>query len=227
MVCDEGAGSPIGGTRHPSFGVAISGDEQPTGDAVASAAPSAPVRLLLGTCVAFSLAVSLLVAGRADGAGREWTAYLAPAGTCAGETSTRATRLEKARTIRCLVNWARAREGRGVLAAQPSLTQAAAMKGKAVAACGQLSHTPCGSDLSAQVRATGYRFAVFGENLYLGPWGQVSAREVVAAWLRSPSHRANLLSPGYRHLGVAPARAPGLLDAGQAVLWTAAFAAPS
>ena len=227
MVCDEGASSPIVGTRHHPFGVAISGEEQPTGDAVASAATPAPVRLLLGAFVAASLAVALLVAGRADGAAREWSSYLAPTGTCAGETSTRATRAQKARSIRCLVNWARAQEGRGTLAVRPSLTRAAAMKGQAVAACGQFSHTPCGSDVSAQVRAAGYRFALFGENLYLGPWGQVSAREVVTAWLRSPSHRANLLSRAYRDLGVAPVRAPGLLGAGEAVLWTAAFAAPS
>jgi uncharacterized protein YkwD len=188
---------------------------------------AAQARLLLGVFVAVSLAVSLLAAGRADGAGGEWSSYLAPVGTCAGETSARAPRAEKARTIGCLVNWARAQEGRGALAMQHSLSRAAAMKGKTIAACGQFSHTPCGSELSAQVRATGYRFALFGENLYAGPWGQVSAREVVTAWLRSPSHRSNLLSPAYRHLGIAPARAPGLLGAGQAVLWTAAFATPS
>lgn len=224
MICDEGARSPIRGTRHPSVGVAISGPKRPTPAPVSFAA--APARLLLGVCVAVSLAVSLLAAGRADGAGGEWASYLAPAGTCSGETSARATRAEKARTIRCLVNWAREQDGRGMLVAQSSLTQAAAMKGKTIAACGQFSHTPCGSELSAQVRATGYRFALFGENLYLGPWGQVSAREVVTAWLRSPSHRANLLSPAYQHLGVAPASAPGLLGGGQAVLWTAAFATP-
>lgn len=100
------------------------------------------------------------------------------------------------------------------------------MKGRVVAECGQFSHAPCGSDPSAQVRAAGYRFALFGENLYAGPWGRVSPREVVSAWLRSPSHRANLLSPAYRELGVAPARAAGLLGSGESVLWTAAFATP-
>lgn len=100
------------------------------------------------------------------------------------------------------------------------------MKGRAVAACGQFSHTPCGIDVSAHVRAAGYRYALFGENLYAGPWGRVSPRAVVAAWLESPSHRANLLSPAYRELGIAPARARGILGSGEAVLWTAAFAAP-
>jgi uncharacterized protein YkwD len=101
------------------------------------------------------------------------------------------------------------------------------MKGRVVVECGQFSHTPCGRDMASQVRASGYRFALFGENLYAGPWGDVSPREVVGAWLRSPAHRENLLSPAYRHLGVAPARAPGLLGTGESVLWTAAFASPS
>ena len=193
---------------------------------MASAGVPATVRLLLGASLALCLAVPFLLAGRADGAARPWTAFLAPAGTCAGETSVRASRAEKARTIRCLVNWARAQDGRRALAPQRSLTRAAALKGRAVAACGQFSHTPCGSDPSAQVRATGYHFALFGENLYAGPWGRVSAREVVAAWLASPPHRANLLSPAYRELGVAPARASGLLGSGASVLWTAAFATP-
>jgi len=84
-----------------------------------------------------------------------------------------------------------------------------------------------GTDVAAQVRKTGYRFARFGENLYAGPWGRVSARQVVSAWLASPPHRANLLSPDYRELGVAPAKAAGLLGSGESVLWTAAFATPS
>ena len=125
------------------------------------------------------------------------------------------------------MNWARSRQGVRALSPSVALQRAAAMKSRAIADCGQFSHTPCGTDLAAQVRKTGYRFAIFGENLYAGPWGRVSAREVVTAWLDSPPHRANLLSPAYRELGIAPARAEGLLGAGESVLWTAAFASPS
>lgn len=212
--------------RHPSFGAAISSDERPTVDAMASAAAPASVRLLLGACLAISLAASLLLVGRADGAGRAWSTYLAPVGACARESGEGASPAAQARAVGCLVNWARTREGVKRLTVRRALMRAAAMKGRVVAECGQFSHTPCGSDVSAEVRAAGYRFALFGENLYAGPWGRVSPREVVSAWLRSPSHRANLLSPAYRELGVAPARAPGLLGSGESVLWTAAFATP-
>lgn len=151
---------------------------------------------------------------------------MAPVGTCVGESGEGASPAAQARSVGCLVNWARTQQGVKRLTQRRALARAAAMKGRVVAECGQFSHAPCGSDPSAQVRAAGYRFALFGENLYAGPWGRVSPREVVSAWLRSPSHRANLLSPAYRELGVAPARAAGLLGSGESVLWTAAFATP-
>lgn len=193
---------------------------------MASALAPVPVRPILAGWLATIVTAALLVVGSADGAGNAWSVYVAPAGTCAGESDVKASRAEKARSIACLVNWARVQKGVRTLAQIKVLKRAAALKGQAVAQCGQFSHTPCGTDVSAQVRATGYRYEVFGENLYLGPWGKVSAREVVTAWLASPPHRANLLSPSYRHLGIAPARAKGMLGQGAAVLWTAAFATP-
>lgn len=39
----------------------------------------------------------------------------------------------------------------------------------------------------------------FGENL---AWGPTSAAWVVSAWLASPTHRANLLRPGFHRVGV-------------------------
>jgi uncharacterized protein YkwD len=48
----------------------------------------------------------------------------------------------------------------------------------------------------------GYSSWSAGENL---AWGtpDLSARETVKRWLQSPPHRANLLAPGWRNLGVA------------------------
>ena len=100
------------------------------------------------------------------------------------------------------------------------------LKGREVASCGQFSHTPCGADADATVRASGYRYRTLGENLFAGTWGRFSPREVVAAWLRSPPHRATILDRRFRHVGVAPVRAHGLLGDGDAVVWTATFASP-
>jgi uncharacterized protein YkwD len=76
------------------------------------------------------------------------------------------------------------------------------------------------------VDAAGYRYAMFGENLFAGSWGRVTPRDVVNAWLASPPHRANMLSGNFRHVGAAPVRANGLLGGVDAVVWTATFASP-
>jgi uncharacterized protein YkwD len=122
-----------------------------------------------------------------------------------------------------MLNWARAQDRRTRLVRRPALQRAAALKGERVASCGQFSHTPCGAAVTAAVRASGYRYATFGENLFAGTSGQVSARDVVAAWLQSPPHRANVLNPRFRDVGAAPVLAHGLLDGGDAVVWTATF----
>ena len=73
---------------------------------------------------------------------------------------------------------------------------------------------------------SGYRYASFGENIFVGPWGAVSPRDVVAAWLASPGHRANILRPGFRHVGAALVRGQGILDNGAEAVWTTTFASP-
>ncbi len=170
--------------------------------------------------------LAFLVAGRADGAQRSWSVYLAPAGTCNAAEDAAAPAATQARAVACLVNWARAQDRRSRLASRPKLQRAAALKGERVASCGQFSHTPCGAAVTAAVRAAGYRYAAFGENLYAGGWGQVSARDAVSAWLQSPPHRANVLNRRFRHVGAAPVRASGLLGGGDVVVWTATFASP-
>jgi uncharacterized protein YkwD len=176
-------------------------------------------------CAALAAALALLAA-RADAGADDWQRYLAPVGACRGADDPSAAPLAQQRAIRCLVNWARERRALGRLAPSPALRRAAVIKGKRVAACGQLSHTPCDADLTAAVRASGYRFSAFGENLFATPRPATTARSVVAAWLRSASHRQTLLHPGFRELGTARVAAPQLLGDRHAVVWVAAFAAP-
>ena len=190
--------------------------------AVTSAAAAVPVRLSAIVLAVASL-LAVLVVGRADGAARSWNAYLAPESVCQSAGDPSAPAAEQTRAIECLVNWARAQDRRTRLVMRPKLQRAAALKGQRVASCGQFSHTPCGSVLTSAVKATGYRYATFGENLYAGTWGQVSARDVVTAWLQSPPHRANVLNARFRDVGAAPVRASGLLNGSDAVVWTATF----
>ena len=64
-----------------------------------------------------------------------------------------------------------------------------------------------------------------GENL-LWQTQSVSARTAVRAWLRSPGHRANLLRPSFRDVGIAAVRAvraPGVFGHRRVVVLTVDF----
>jgi uncharacterized protein YkwD len=187
--------------------------------------PATRIRLAFAA-LATAAVVAFLVAGRADGAGRSWQSYVAPATACPGATDRSAPTAVQERAVGCLLNWARAQARLKRLGRPALLGRAATLKGRKVAACGQFSHTPCGSDPRAAINAVGYRYARMGENLFLGTWGRVSPREAVAAWLASPAHRANILRPGFRHVGAALVRAPGMRSEGDGALWITEFATP-
>ena len=193
--------------------------------AVTFVSAAAPVRLFAPVLAVASM-LAVLLAGRADGAERAWSTYLAPAGTCLAADDPAASVPAQTRAVACLVNWARRQDHRSRLLSRPALQRAAELKGQSVASCGQFSHTPCGAPVTSGVNAAGYRYATFGENLFAGAWGGVSPRDVVSAWLQSPPHRANMLSGRFRHVGAAPVRAAGLLGVADAVVWTATFASP-
>jgi uncharacterized protein YkwD len=171
------------------------------------------------------LVVAVLAAGRATGSAHVWTAYLAPAGACHGSTDRAASPVAQARSIRCLVNWARAHAKTPGLRPSRELRKAAALKGRGVASCRQLSHSPCNTDVTAAVRRAGYPYAAFGENLFAGIEHYVSPNDVVTAWLQSPPHRANLLRADFKDVGLAGVPAHGLFGDGTAVVWVAAFGA--
>jgi uncharacterized protein YkwD len=62
------------------------------------------------------------------------------------------------------------------------------------------------STFGDRIRATGYVGAgtdwMLGENLAWGTGVLATPREIVRAWMASPGHRANILEPGYREIGI-------------------------
>ncbi|MCA1734131.1 MAG: CAP domain-containing protein, partial [Acidobacteria bacterium] len=60
--------------------------------------------------------------------------------------------------------------------------------------------SPDGREPFEVIEDRGYDFREAGENLAAG---FASAKLVVAAWMRSPGHRDNLLSPSFEAVGVA------------------------
>jgi uncharacterized protein YkwD len=58
----------------------------------------------------------------------------------------------------------------------------------------------------ARIRGAGVQSPRVGENLAWGVGRLSRARAIVAMWMASPGHRANLLHPGYRLVGVGALR---------------------
>ncbi|HEX5415383.1 MAG TPA: CAP domain-containing protein, partial [Chloroflexota bacterium] len=107
-----------------------------------------------------------------------------------------------------LVNAERARQGLPPLRVAPELAAAAQSYAQLMASRGFFSHDgPDGSTMVSRDQAAGYtNWTLLEENLAAG---NATAPEAVAAWLASPEHRANILSPKVDETGVGFAVQPG------------------
>lgn len=65
------------------------------------------------------------------------------------------------------------------------------------------------------------RFSKLGEILALMRGSKIRTRETLASWLRSPSHRAVILSPDFRYVGAARTR--GRFNGSPALVWAVQF----
>ncbi len=99
-----------------------------------------------------------------------------------------------------LVNNERRAAGLVPLSIAPELMAAAQEHSWDMALSGLISHT--GSDgrgAAQRMRDSGYPWRRCGENIAVG---QTTPEEALAFWMNSPPHRANMLDPGMRELGV-------------------------
>jgi hypothetical protein len=101
-----------------------------------------------------------------------------------------------------LTNAERTKAGLQTLSLNPKLTQAAYAKANDMLSQGFFSHTgPSGRVFYSWVDSTGYEYTAVGENLAVN-LDTISPEEMVASWLNSPLHRANLLSSTYTEMGM-------------------------
>lgn len=115
-----------------------------------------------------------------------------------------------------LTNSERTRAGLPPLSADPRLTAAAQGHSADMVARAFYAHTsPDGGEPWHRAAAAGSTHRSVGENIACG---QRSAAEVVRGWMNSPGHRANILTPGFTHIGV------GFVGGGAAgTYWTQLF----
>jgi uncharacterized protein YkwD len=103
-----------------------------------------------------------------------------------------------------LANADRAENDVGGLAVNPVLEEAAQMKANDMAANGYFAHTsPTGKTPWYWFQQADYKFSYAGENLAVY---FTDSADVNQAWMNSPGHRANLLSPHFSEIGIATAQ---------------------
>jgi uncharacterized protein YkwD len=107
------------------------------------------------------------------------------------------------------------------LTLSPALTEVASLHARDMALQGALGHRGSdGSEPAERVSRAGYRWRAVGENVASG---QTNADAVVAGWLDSPGHCANIMGPQFTEMGASFALAPSE-DA--VIYWAQEFAAP-
>jgi uncharacterized protein YkwD len=112
----------------------------------------------------------------------------------------------------CLVNRERATHGERALQANARLEQAAQGHTESMAFGDYFEHVgPRGDTPLSRMRTAGYIYSSqigfeVGENIGWGTLWDATPRAIVAAWMASPGHRANILDARYHDtaIGVSP-----------------------
>jgi uncharacterized protein YkwD len=165
----------------------------------------APIRALAPR-IAPLAALVLAIAALAAAAGP--VRAQAPAGCPAAEVvvgPARPAAVEAA--VSCLVGTIRAERGLPGLEPSAALEGIARRHGFDMVSRSYFAHvSPSGGTVDKRARRVGYLAGpcwILGEDLGWAPSEVASARAVVDAWMESPSHRAVILDPRFREMGIA------------------------
>ena len=105
----------------------------------------------------------------------------------------------------CVLNAERTSRGLDPLKANQQLDVAALAWSTRMVAEGFFAHEAADSTLQDRVTASGYLPAQkwrIGENLAWGELDMATPTHIVADWMASPGHRANMLDPNFRDVGI-------------------------
>jgi uncharacterized protein YkwD len=109
------------------------------------------------------------------------------------------------RKVATIVNARRIEHGLRPLRFAPPVNIAAQKHSRDQARMRLMTHTGSdGTTCGDRLLREGYRWSTWGENVAVG---YPTARAVVRAWMHSAGHRANILNPRFRHVGVGLKRA--------------------
>jgi uncharacterized protein YkwD len=164
----------------------------------------AAVLAAVGIAVLAAVAIAARPGASAVGAGSGTSAC-----PTAAEPVAESTAQELRKSVRCLINEERAIRGLSKVVRHKSLEKAAQKHSKTMVETDCLAHRCPGEvDLETRVRRAGY-FAGAEEWQYAENTGcAVSAEAMVTNWMAKQFHRANILEPKFRHVGVGVTQRP-------------------
>jgi uncharacterized protein YkwD len=110
-------------------------------------------------------------------------------------------------TTLCLLNRQRHLHGRRALKANRRLARAARRHARDMVERNYFSHTtPTGIDFVDRIMRQDYvnpgQGWTLGENLAWGSYQLATPKSIVRSWMNSPGHRANILNPRFREIGI-------------------------
>jgi uncharacterized YkwD family protein/spore coat assembly protein SafA len=118
-----------------------------------------------------------------------------------------------------LVNVERAKAGLQQLTQNWQLSRVARYKSQDMIDKGYFAHnSPTYGSPFKMMESFGLRYSAAGENIAMG---QQSPSQVMNAWMNSPGHRSNILSPSFTQIGVGLAK-----DKNGRMYWTQMFIKP-
>jgi uncharacterized protein YkwD len=119
-----------------------------------------------------------------------------------------------------LVNQERRMAGLAPLTRTPELDQSAQRFAQYMGTACFFDHTgPDGSSPQSRMAVAGYDGYTWAENIAAG---QPTPQAVVRDWMNSPEHRANILHPALKEIGIGVARVP---DSPMGIYWVQDFGA--
>ncbi len=82
-------------------------------------------------------------------------------------------------------------------------------------------------DFAGRIRRAGYRGWTLGENIAWGSLQWSTPAAIVDMWMHSPGHRANILRPQFREIGIGIAVGAPQRCVGGAATYTTDFGKPA
>jgi uncharacterized protein YkwD len=158
------------------------------------------------------------------------SAVAAQACPSASATPAQASKRAIVRATLCTINAERGRHGLNPLRLNARLSRAAAAHAGDMERRNYFSHDSLGGgSFVDRIRSTGYlngaRSWTVGENLAWGSHGRSSPLTITGMWMNSAGHRANILSPTFREIGIGVAYGAPVASSAPAATYATDFGA--